>query len=383
MPKFIEKWMPELFVILVLVLVAIGVLMTYSSSVYYAELKFGNKFHFFYREIFWVVIGIISAIVIGSIHFQTIQKYSWLLLFVATVLLGLIYVPGIGHRVNHAARWIKVAGFTLQPSEFAKYVVIIFLADRLAKNRRHVSKFMRGVLLPLFIVMIPVGLIVVEPDLGTPMVILTTAIALFFVAGTKIMHLFFLSLTAIPALILLVIKFPYRLKRLMTFLSPDSDPLGAGFQIRQSLIAIGSGQMHGLGLGKSIQKMHYLPEAHTDFVFAIIGEELGFIGAGAIILLMIIFLYVTYKLTQQITDMFGHLVAVGIMTVLTLQMIVNICVVTAILPTKGLALPFISYGGSSMVMTLSACGLLVNIVYNQRNLRRDQLKAPRFDETVI
>ena len=383
MPKFVEKWMPELFIIIVLVLVAIGVLMTYSSSVYYAEIKFGNKFHFFYREIFWVVIGIISAIVVGSVHYQKIQKFSWLLLFVATALLGLIYVPGIGHRVNNAARWIKVAGFTLQPSEFAKYIIILFLADRLSKNRRHVSKFMRGVVFPLFVVMIPVTLIVVEPDMGTPVVILATALAIFFAAGTKIWHLMILVLSSVPALVFLVIKFPYRLKRLLTFWSPDSDPLGAGFQIRQSLIAIGSGQMNGLGLGKSIQKMHYLPEAHTDFVFAIIGEELGFVGAGAIIVLMMIFLYVTYKLTQQITDMFGHLVAVGIMTILSLQMIINICVVTAILPTKGLALPFISYGGSSMVMTLIACGLLVNIVYNQRNLKRDQLKTPKFDETVI
>jgi len=181
----------------------------------------------------------------------------------------------------------------------------------------------------------------------------------------------------------LVIKFPYRLRRLLTFLSPDSDPLGAGFQIRQSLIAIGSGQLNGVGLGKSVQKMHYLPEAHTDFVFAIIGEELGFVGTACIVILMIIFLYVIYKLTQQITDMFGHLVAVAIMTVLSLQMIVNILVVTAMLPTKGLALPFISYGGSSMVMTLMACGLLVNIVYNQRHLRCDQKTGARFDETVI
>jgi len=166
-------------------------------------------------------------------------------------------------------------------------------------------------------------------------------------------------------------------------MSPDSDPLGAGFQIRQSLIAVGSGQLNGLGLGKSIQKMHYLPEAHTDFVFAIIGEELGFVGSGAIVILMMLLLYVMYKITQQITDMFGHIVAVGIMTVLSIQMIVNMCVVTALLPTKGLALPFISYGGSSLVMTLTACGLMVNIVYNQRNLKRDQLKTARFDETVI
>jgi len=383
MPKFIEKWMPEIFIILVLVLVAIGVLMTYSSSVYYAELKFGNKFHFFYREIFWVAIGIVSAFIVGSIHYQKIQKYSWLLLFLAIVLLGIIHVPGIGHKVNNASRWIRVAGFTFQPSELAKYVIIIFLADRLAKNRRHVAKFTRGVLIPLIIILIPVGLIVIEPDLGTPMVILATALAMFFVAGTKIMHLIFLALASLPPLIYLVVKFPYRLKRLLTFMSPDSDPLGAGFQIRQSLIAVGSGQLNGLGLGKSIQKMHYLPEAHTDFVFAIIGEELGFVGSGAIVILMMLLLYVMYKITQQITDMFGHIVAVGIMTVLSIQMIVNMCVVTALLPTKGLALPFISYGGSSLVMTLTACGLMVNIVYNQRNLKRDQLKTARFDETVI
>lgn len=383
MPKFIEKRMPELFIIIALMLVAVGVLMTYSSSVYYAELKFGNKFHFFYREIFWVGIGITAAIIVGKIHYQTIQKFSGLILLLAVVSLALIYVPGVGHKVNNASRWIRVAGFTFQPSEFAKFAIFIFLADKLAKNRRHVHKFTKGVIVPLIIISIPVFMILVQPDLGTPMVILTTAVVLFFVAGTKIWHLIVLAVCSIPFLVVLVIKFPYRLRRLLTFLSPDSDPLGAGFQIRQSLIAIGSGQLNGVGLGKSVQKMHYLPEAHTDFVFAIIGEELGFVGTACIVILMIIFLYVIYKLTQQITDMFGHLVAVAIMTVLSLQMIVNILVVTAMLPTKGLALPFISYGGSSMVMTLMACGLLVNIVYNQRHLRCDQKTGARFDETVI
>jgi len=375
--------MPEFFVIIVLVLVAIGVLMTCSSSVYYAELKFHNKFHFFYREIFWVIIGIISAIIVGKIHYQTIQKYSGVILLIAIIGLALVFAPGVGCRVNSASRWIRLFGFTFQPSELAKYAIIIFLADKLAKNRRHVNKFYKGVILPLIIIAIPVGMILIEPDLGTPMVIMVTAIVLFFVAGTKIIHLIFLGICSIPALVILIMKFPYRIKRLLTFLSPDSDPLGAGFQIRQSLIAIGSGQLNGLGIGKSIQKMHYLPEAHTDFIFAIIGEELGFVGTAGIIALMMLFLYITYKLTQQITDMFGHLVAVGIMTILSLQMVVNILVVTAALPTKGLALPFISYGGSSMVMTLVACGLLVNIVYNQKHLRCDQVTTPRFDETVI
>ena len=383
MAKTKKSWLPELFIILVLILVAIGVLMTYSSSVYYAELKFNNKYHFFYREIFWVSLGIFFAIVINTVHYQTIQKYSWIILLSAIVLLLMIYIPGLGKKVNNASRWLRFAGLSFQPSEFTKFAVIIFLADRLAKNRRHVDQFTRGVLFPLIVVMIPVFLIVIEPDLGTPMVILATTVAIFFVAGTKLIYLLFLFIASIPAIILLVVKFPYRMRRLLSFINPDSDPLGAGFQIRQSLIAMGSGQVNGLGLGKSIQKMHYLPEAHTDFVFAIIGEELGFVGAGMLIILFMLFIYITYKLTQQITDMFGHLVAVGIMTILSLQIIVNICVVIALLPTKGLALPFISYGGSSMVVTLMACGLLINIVYNQKHLIRDHKLVRTIDETVI
>jgi len=165
MPKFIEKRMPELFIIIALMLVAVGVLMTYSSSVYYAELKFGNKFHFFYREIFWVGIGITAAIIVGKIHYQTIQKFSGLILLLAVVSLALIYVPGVGHKVNNASRWIRVAGFTFQPSEFAKFAIFIFLADKLAKNRRHVHKFTKGVIVPLIIISIPVFMILVQPDL--------------------------------------------------------------------------------------------------------------------------------------------------------------------------------------------------------------------------
>jgi cell division protein FtsW len=231
--------------------------------------------------------------------------------------------------------------------------------------------------------MVPVGLIVVEPDLGMPVVILTTVFVMFFVAGTRITYLLLMVIGAIPALVVLIMRNPYRIRRLMTFLNPDSDPLGAGFQVNQSLIAIGSGQLHGVGLGESVQKMHYLPEAHTDFVFAIIGEELGFIGAGTIVVLFMLLILVIYKMTRHITDLFGHLVAVGIMTTLGLQAIINIGVVTSCMPTKGLALPFISYGGSSLIMTLAACGLLVNIVQNQNNIKRDTTRTNTVDFTIV
>jgi len=383
MPKFVEKLLPELFIILVLVLVAVGVLMTYSSSVYYAEQNYGNEYHFFYRELVWVVMGVIAAIIARSVHYQVVQRLSsWFLLF-AIVMLCLVFVPGIGHRVNNASRWITLAGFTFQPSELAKFAIIIFIADNLARHRRHVAKFFRGVLVPLLVVMIPVGLIVIEPDLGMPVVIITTVFVMFFVAGTRITYLVLLVVGAIPFGVLLIMKNPYRIRRLMTFLNPDSDPLGAGFQINQSLIAICTGQLKGVGLGESVQKMHYLPEAHTDFVFAIIGEELGFVGAGLLVVLFMLLLLVVYKMTQQIKDMFGHLVAVGIMTTLGLQAIINIGVVTSCMPTKGLALPFISYGGSSLIMTLAACGLLVNIVQNQNNLKRDPTQTNTVDFTIV
>ncbi len=383
MAKKIEKLLPELFIILVVLFVAIGVLMTYSSSVFYAQEKFGNPYHFFYREMIWIVLGTVAALCARFIHYQTIQRWCPVLLLLTIVALILVFVPGVGRRVNNAYRWIRLAGFSFQPSELAKFAIILFVADNLAKHRRHVERFFRGVLVPLVVVLVPIVLIVIEPDFGMPAVIVTTVFVMFFVAGTRITYLVLLVAGALPFVALLIFKYTYRVRRLLIFLNPDSDPLGAGFQIRQSLIAIGSGQLHGVGLGNSAQKMHYLPEAHTDFVFSIIGEELGFIGAGFLLGLFIILIFVMYRMTLQIKDMFGHLVAVGIMTVIGLQVIVNIGVVTSCLPTKGLALPFISYGGSSMVMLLAACGLLVNIVHNQNNLKRDTALTHTVDFTVV
>ena len=378
-----KKWTPEIFIAIVAILVAFGVLMTYSSSVRYAEDIFGCSFHFFYKELIWLVLGTIAAVIAYKIHYQFIQKLSsWILLF-SICLLVLVFLPGIGHKANHAYRWIKLYNFTFQPSEFAKIAIIIFIADRLAKNRRHVSKFMRGVIVPLVIVAIPIGLILMEPDLGTPVVITITVFVLFYVAGTKLWHLLILIIGGIITVIPLILTSPYRMKRLLAFLNPDTDINNSGYQIYQSLIAIGSGQLNGVGLGKSIQKMRFLPEAHTDFVFAIVGEELGFKGAGALVILFILFLIVAFKMTADIKDMFGHLLATGIITLLSLQVIINIGVVTSCLPTKGMALPFISYGGSSMIFCLASSGLLLNIYHNRNNLKSDEALTRTFDETVI
>ncbi len=378
-----KRWTPEIFIAIVTLLVAFGVLMTYSSSVRYAEDVFGNSFHFFYKEFIWIVIGTISAIITYKIHYQFIQKMSAWILLVSIILLVLVFVPGIGHKANNAYRWIKFAGFTFQPSEFAKLAIVIFIADRLAKNRRHVSKFIKGVLVPLAVIAIPLVLMLAEPDLGTPIVITLTVFVLFYVAGTKLWHLVILVISGIAATVPLIITSSYRMKRLFAFLNPDTDIANSGYQIYQSLIAIGSGQIDGVGLGKSIQKLRYLPEAHTDFVFAIVGEELGFKGAGGLVLLFIIFLIIAFKMTADIKDMFGHLVATGIITLLSLQVIINIGVVTACLPTKGIALPFISYGGSSMLFSLTACGLLLNIYHNRNNLKSDKALTRTYDETVI
>lgn len=383
MTRWYDRIMPELFIALVLVLVACGVLMTYSSSVFYAQDVFHNRFYFFKRELLWIALGAVAATITGLVHYQILQRLSWLLLIIATVLLALVLVPGIGRTVNNATRWVSIGGLTLQPSEFAKYAVIIFVADRLARHRRHVERFFRGVCLPLIISMIPVSLIAIEPDLGTPIVIAVTVLVLFYVAGTRLWHLIALVLLGIPFVVYEIIKSPARMGRMLTFINPDADPQRTGFQIRQSLIAIGSGRLTGVGLGMSVQKQHYLPEAHTDFIFAIIGEELGFVGAAGLVLLFMALFYVMYRLTRQIDDMFGHLVATGILTILSLQCVINIGVVTGCLPTKGIALPFISYGGSSMVMTLAACGLLLNIVYNQRHLRHEPARMRGRETTLI
>jgi len=383
MTRWYDRLMPELFIAIVLMLLAYGVLMTYSSSVFYAQDVFHNRLYFFKRELLWIAAGMAAAVVTGLVHYQRLQRISWLLLIAATLLLVLVLVPGIGRTVNHARRWVSIGGFTVQPSEFAKYAVIIFVADRLARQRRHVERFVRGVGVPLLISMVPVSLIAIEPDLGTPIVIVVTVLVLFYVAGTRLWNLVALVLLGIPFVVYEIITSPARMGRMLTFLNPDADPQRTGFQIRQSLIAIGSGRINGVGLGMSVQKKHYLPEAHTDFIFAIVGEELGFAGAATLIVLFMALFYVMHRLTRQIEDMFGHLVATGILTLLSLQCVINIGVVTGCLPTKGIALPFISYGGSSMVMTLAACGLLLNIVYNQRHLRHEPAQMRGRETTLI
>lgn len=381
--SWLDRWTPELFMIVVLALAAFGTLMTYSSSVFYAEEVFHSRYYFLNRQLTWLALGAAAAAVMRVVHYQWLQRVSWLLLALATGALLLVYVPGLGRSVNNAARWIRVGPVSIQPSEFAKYAVILFVAERLSANRRYIEQLFRGVALPLGIAAVPLLLIAAEPDLGTPVVVGLTVVTLCYVAGTRISNIAAVALAALPAVGLLIWMYPYRMRRLVSFVNPDSDPRGAGFQAAQSLIAIGSGHLKGIGLGKSVQKMFYLPEAHTDFVFSIIGEELGLIGAGALIGAFILLVWLMYRMTRQVTDMFGHLVAVGIMTLLGLQTVINIGVVTSSLPTKGIALPFISYGGSTLVATLGACGLLLNIVQNQHNLRSGQPRIRLSEHTVI
>lgn len=365
----LRKILPELFITLVLVMTACGLIMTYSSSVFYAYDVFNAPLYFFHRSLVWGVLGICAAGVMRVVHYQTVQKYSFPILLGVTILLLLTLVPGIGHRVNNASRWIRVAGLTFQPSEAAKYAIVLYVAHYISLTQRHTHHFMRAIGVPLAIIAVPLGLILIGPDLGTPIVILCTVCILFYIGGARISHLIMLGAAAVPIGVYFILRFPYRVERFLTFLHPERDPLGAGFQIRQSLIAISSGRIHGVGLGRSLQKIHYLPEAHTDFVFAILGEEHGFVGAAGVLILFLIFLYIVYLISRHVHDVFGHLVVCGFMILIGLQAVINIGVVTGCLPTKGLALPFISYGGSSLVMTLAACGMILNILDSQTSLQ--------------
>lgn len=381
--RFSERLLPELFIAVLLVLAAFGMLVTFSASVFYAQDVLHNRWFFVQRELAWLGIGCLAGLIAFRVHYQTVQRYSYHLFGLAIVLLALVLMPGIGRTANNASRWLSFGGLTVQPSEFAKYAVIIFVANWLSRNRRHLHRFVRCTVPLLVVVLIPTLLILKEPDLGTPVVIVATVMLMLFIAGVPLRHLALIVASAVPPLIALVWFVPYRMRRLIVFLNPDADPLNTGFQIRQSLIAIGSGKINGVGLGMSVQKKHYLPEAHTDFAFAIIGEELGFVGAALTLLLFLMLFIVMYAITRSIKDMFGHLVAAGIMSMLALQTLINVGVVTGCLPTKGLALPFISYGGSSLVMTLAACGLLLNIMRNQRNLRVETGTVGRGGETIV
>ena len=358
-----------IFLFTVLALSAMGLIMVFSASPTMA-LKLGDSYYYLKRHIFYLLLGF-SALYFGvRVDLEILKKWSVPILVSSILLLLLVYIPGVGKRISGALRWIDLAIFSFQPSELIKFTLVLFLATVLSKMGEKIKDFFRG-LLPLLILLgLVSALIIMQPDLGTAISIAGTTFIMFFCAGTRALHLVLLGGAGIAGVIGLSLSSAYRVRRMIAFLNPWKDPQGAGFHILQSLLAIGSGGLFGLGLGASRQKFFYLPQQFTDFIFAILCEELGFVGGLGIIILFIIFAARGFRIAFTAPDSFSFLLASGLVSWLTLQALINIMVVVGLLPTTGIPLPFISYGGTATIVSLFSAGILLNISSRVRPNRK-------------
>lgn len=348
-------------ILMVLILLGIGIVMVFSSSAVWAFYKHKDSFYFLKRQTLWGLIGLSGMIFFMNYDYWHLKRYSKIIILSVIVLLILVLIPGIGVELNYARRWIGIGSFTVQPSEMAKLGMIIYVASSISNKRDKIESIFQGILPFLIVLGIVSALILKQPDLSTVVVICGTVFIMIFAAGARIFHLLGLILTGLPLIMYLIMSEEYRWKRLMSFLNPWSDSLDTGYHIIQSLYALGSGGVLGLGLGKSRQKFFYLPEPQTDFIFSILGEELGFIGGAAVIILFMVLLWRGFRIAIKAPDYFGTMLAIGITASIGLQTFINLAVVTASMPVTGIPLPFISFGGSSLIPTLMGIGILLNI----------------------
>ncbi len=347
--------------IVVMALICIGIVMIYSASCVNALANFKDSLYYLKRHLFFLALGLGTTAVVMMFDYRLLQPYARRILIVCIILLALVLIPHIGKESYGARRWFKLGIFNFQPSELAKLAVIIFTADFLARKQAIVKSFWRGFLPPILLMGIVCALTVKQPDLGTTVEIAVVVLVMLFIAGARMRHMSLIGLGGILGVAYLIIKAPYRMARIIAFLDPWQDAQGIGFQLTQSQMALGSGGVFGVGLGHSQQKLFYLPAAHTDFILSIIGEELGLIGTLAVIILFVLFIWIGTRIIRQTHDAFGYFLSIGIVMMMGLQAMVNVGVSIGAFPTKGLPLPFISYGGSALVFHLVAIGLLLNI----------------------
>lgn len=343
------------------ILICIGIVMIYSSSSIYAGQTYKDSFFFLKRHLLFLVIGTLLTFLVMVVDYRKFRALARPAIILSFILLLLVLIPGIGREVSGARRWFRFKIFSFQPSELAILAVIIYTADFIARKGDFMKSFIRGFVPPMMILGGTALLILVQPDLGTVVALTMVVLGMLFIAGVRASYLGALLLSALPALYILIFSVPYRKARILAFLNPWLDPKGSGFQIIQSQIALGSGGIFGLGLGHSKQKLFYLPAAHTDFIFSIIGEELGLIGTMAVVILFIIFIRQGIKIIRSAPDKFGYFLAMGLVMMISFKAMINIGVSCGVLPTKGLPLPFISYGGSSFMFDMVSVGILMNI----------------------
>ena len=342
----------------IMLLVAIGVVMVYSASSYYSAFKYNDPELFLKKQLLWSCIGCVFMVTAIKIDYHIIKKYTGIVMIGTIVLLIAVFAfPPI----NGAKRWIQLGAATFQPSEIAKYTIVLYMAKSLDLKGEKVKEFFKGVAPYLLVSGFYAGLILLEPNLSIASVIMIVTVIVLFAAGAKFLHLIAIGGALVAAVGALTILEPYRMARLMNFRNPFANSQGDGYQLVQSLLALGSGGVTGSGIGQSRQKCLYIPEPHTDFIFSIIAEELGLIGGAFIILLFIIFVWRGVKTAVTAKDMYGTILAIGITAVVAIQAVINIAVVTGSMPVTGVPLPFISYGGSALVFNMFAMGILLNV----------------------
>lgn len=347
-------------------LLTIGVIMVASSSISVADRNFSNPFYYLQRQLFFVGVGVFAALMIFKIRLVQWEKSSMALLLFALFLLMIVLIPGVGKTVNGSTRWLPLGVFNLQVSELVKLFLVIYVAGYLVRHGDAVRSSLLGFLKPMATVGFAGLLLLMEPDFGATVVIIGTVLGMTFLAGVRFTQFIAFVFMFVCAAMLLVITSPYRMQRITSFANPWADPFDSGFQLTQSLIAIGTGGWFGTGLGGSVQKLFYLPESHTDFLFAVLSEELGFIGVSIVVLLYGILFFRAFKIASQAEDSgnyFAAYVAYGIGIWLSMQAVINMGVNVGLLPTKGLTLPLMSYGGSSLIVCCIAIGLLMRIHY--------------------
>jgi len=342
-------------------LLAFGVVMVYSSSAIYAREIYGDAAYFLKRHLVYLAVGVVCFFAVLGLEEGVIRRWAKPLMAIVLLMLLLVLIPGIGHRVSGARRWFKLGPLSFQPSEVAQLAIILYLADVLTRKRSLLQDFFQGVLPALMVLGATVVLTLAEPDMGTSVATAVVALFLLFIAGVRWQILLPMLLSAIPAVIGLILTKPYRMRRILAYLNPWADPEGSGFQLIQSLVALGSGGLFGVGLGESRQKLFYLPAAHTDFIFSVIGEELGFVGATVVLILIGFLCWYGVRLALSAPDAFGMLTCLGIVMLLALETLVHVGVATGAIPTKGLPLPFISYGGSALIVNMASIAVLLNV----------------------
>lgn len=346
-----DRWL----LITMLVLTVIGIVMVYDSSVAIAFRDFSDPYHFVREQLKWLVLGLTAFAVVSRVPYDFWRRFAVPGIIVTLILLVAVFIPGLGVRALGAHRWINFGFFVLQPAEFAKLTMVLYLSAWFAtKEKGRLLAF-------LLLVGMVAGLVILEPDLGTAVTILSTSMILYFLSGAPIAHFIGLIPAALAGIAGLAVAQPYRLRRVMTFFNPDADPLGASYQIRQAILALGSGGFFGVGLGKSRQKYEYLPEANTDSIFAILGEETGFVGSVIVIGLLLFLVWRCFKIAKRVNNPFGKLFTLGVGSWIGTQALVNTGSMVALLPLTGVPLPLISYGGSGLVVTLIALGIVYNV----------------------